>query len=152
MRLQGVAPLSLLLIDLDLFKKINDQYGHLAGNTVLSTLARTFELALRKNDFVSRYGGEEFLVVLPGASKDVAVTIAEKIRSSVESLRVTISTMDNEILDVALTVSIGVATFPDDTKDGEHLVRYADRAMYYGAKRAGRNKIATYQRSSDEEE
>ncbi|MCX7568770.1 GGDEF domain-containing protein [Tumebacillus sp. DT12] len=144
-RLHGSAPLSLLLIDLDHFKQINDRYGHLAGNTVLRSLARTFENCLRNNDFVSRYGGEEFIVVLPGADKEIALTIAEKIRASVASKKITVSDMDNVLSQISLTVSIGVATIPDDTEDEQQLLRFADRAMYYGAKQAGRNRVAAYE-------
>jgi diguanylate cyclase (GGDEF)-like protein len=150
MRFECNGSLSLLLIDLDHFKKVNDTYGHLAGNVVLHAVARTFEKSIRKSDFVARYGGEEFLVVLPGATTDLAYTIAEKIRTNVEALDVTVPTMDGEMMTVSVTVSIGVATFPDHAKDPQQLVRYADRAMYHGAKRAGRNRVAVYQKDSRE--
>jgi diguanylate cyclase (GGDEF)-like protein len=146
LRLDEKASLSLLLIDLDHFKQINDRYGHLAGNTVLRTLARTFETCLRKQDFVSRYGGEEFIVVLPDADKEIALSIAEKIRSSVAKEQIEVFDMDNQPHRISLTVSIGVATYPDDAEDGQQLLRFADRAMYYGAKQAGRNRVAAYQK------
>jgi diguanylate cyclase (GGDEF)-like protein len=144
MRFDGQTSLSLLLIDLDHFKKINDTYGHLAGNVVLERLARTFESCIRKSDFVARYGGEEFIVVLPGAPSKLAREIGEKIRSTVEKLSLTVPTMEGETANVSVTVSIGVATSPDDADTAQQLVRYADRAMYHGAKRAGRNRVAVY--------
>jgi len=149
MRFEGKDPLSLLLIDLDHFKKINDRYGHLAGNTVLQALARTFETCLRKNDFVARYGGEEFIVVLPGANTETALQIGEKIRSAVEAMSITVPTMDAGPQVINVTVSIGIATHPDDAADGLQLLRFADRAMYHGSKRAGRNKVAAYNQISE---
>lgn len=144
MRFDGQTSLSLLLIDLDHFKKVNDTYGHLAGNVVLQQLARTFEACIRKSDFVARYGGEEFIVVLPGADGRMAREIGEKIRTSVEQLKVEAPTMDGETAVVSVTVSIGIATSPDDADSAQQLVRFADRAMYHGAKRAGRNRVASY--------
>ena len=140
------SPLSLLVMDLDHFKQVNDLYGHQAGNTVLHTLARTFEGSLRKSDFIYRYGGEEFIVVLPGADSDLATVIAEKIRRSVETQKVIVRTMDGETAALSLTISIGVATYPVDADDPQQLIRFADRAMYIGAKRCGRNRVAVYER------
>ena len=144
MRFEGKQPLSLLLIDLDHFKKINDRYGHLAGNTVLQQLARTFEQCLRRNDFVARYGGEEFIVVLPGSDTETAELIGEKIRSTIEGLSITVPTMDSGPQVINVTVSIGIATHPNDADDALQLLRFADRAMYHGSKRAGRNRVACY--------
>ncbi len=139
------APLSLLLIDLDHFKQINDRYGHLAGNTVLERTARLFEDSVRKSDFVARYGGEEFLILLPGADSRAACRIAETIRQNISAQPFAVSTLEGEQKTIRLTVSIGVATYPDDAVDDQQLLRYADRAMYYGAKRAGRNRVSAYQ-------
>ncbi|MGB8954553.1 MAG: GGDEF domain-containing protein [Tumebacillaceae bacterium] len=139
------SPLSLLVMDIDHFKHVNDEYGHQAGNTVLNTLARTFECSLRKSDFISRYGGEEFIVVLPDADSDLALEIAEKIRRNVETLNIRARTMDGETAVISLTISIGVATFPVDADDPQQLIRFADRAMYIGAKRSGRNRVAVYE-------
>ncbi|ARU62833.1 hypothetical protein CBW65_19025 [Tumebacillus avium] len=138
------APLSLLLIDLDHFKQVNDRYGHLAGNAVLERAARLFEETVRKSDFVARYGGEEFLVLLPGASVEIATEIAEAIRGRMAAEKFEVPTLEGEMLHIETTVSIGVAAYPSDAEDGQQLLRYADRAMYYGAKRAGRNRVAVY--------
>jgi two-component system cell cycle response regulator len=145
-RLGGTAPLSLMVIDLDHFKQINDTFGHLAGNTVLQRLARIFESSLREGDFVARYGGEEFIVVLPGATRDEAFDLAERLRRNVEQEKIEIRTMDGETLSISVTVSIGTSSYPHDAKDPQLLLRNADRAMYIGAKRAGRNRVASYQR------
>ncbi|TCP59193.1 diguanylate cyclase (GGDEF)-like protein [Tumebacillus sp. BK434] len=146
------APLSLLLIDLDHFKQVNDRYGHLAGNAVLERAARLFEDTVRKSDFVARYGGEEFLVLLPGANRDVAAGIAEQIRARMAAEKFTVPTLEGETLHIETTVSIGVATYPSDAEDGQQLLRYADRAMYYGAKRAGRNRVAVYRQDDTPED
>jgi diguanylate cyclase (GGDEF)-like protein len=140
----NAAPLSLLVIDLDHFKQVNDTYGHLAGNAVLQRTARLLEEPLRKSDFVARYGGEEFLILLPGAGRETAYEIAERIRKKISAEEFLVPTMDGETRAIRLTVSIGVATCPDDADDAMHLFRCADRAMYYGAKRAGRNRVSAY--------
>jgi len=142
-------PVSLLLLDLDHFKQINDRYGHEAGNIVLQQTAHAFATTVRAGDFVARYGGEEFVVVLPGTDALAAFETAEKIRQRVEQLRVQVTTMDGTLADVQLTVSIGVASCPLDAKDPQQLFRFADRAMYMGAKRAGRNRVALYRHETD---
>ncbi|ASS75360.1 hypothetical protein CIG75_10400 [Tumebacillus algifaecis] len=144
------APLSLMLIDLDHFKQVNDRFGHLAGNAVLEQTARLFELAVRKSDFVARYGGEEFLVLLPGAGTESACQIAESIREIISKQNFSVPTMEGETKQIGMTVSIGVATFPEDAEDAQQLLRYADRAMYYGAKRAGRNRVAVYNKNESQ--
>ncbi|MBL0388676.1 GGDEF domain-containing protein [Tumebacillus sp. ITR2] len=144
----GVA-LSLLLIDLDHFKKINDTYGHLAGNKVLQTIARTFEDALEGREFAARYGGEEFIIVLPGSDSAQALRLGEDIRSTVEAMEVPVPTLDGNIVTIKLTVSIGIAAYPDDAEDSLSLMRFADRAMYIGAKRAGRNRVALYREEKE---
>lgn len=144
LRLDGQIPLSLLLIDLDHFKKINDTYGHLAGNKVLQTVSRTFEAVLGEHDFVARYGGEEFIAVLPGSDAARALEVGEQIRARVGALEIPVPTMEGTSVTIQLTVSIGVASCPDDAGDAMQLLRFADRAMYVGAKRAGRNRVALY--------
>ncbi|KEO83502.1 sensor domain-containing diguanylate cyclase [Tumebacillus flagellatus] len=148
-RLQDGESLSLLLIDLDHFKKINDTYGHLAGNVVLRTVAQAFESALQEPEFVSRYGGEEFIIVLPGSDAARALFLGEFIRETVERLCVPVPTIDGQTVTIQLTVSIGIATCPDEAEDALSLVRFADRAMYVGAKRAGRNRVALYREEKE---
>jgi diguanylate cyclase (GGDEF)-like protein len=130
----GEYPLSVLMIDIDHFKWINDTHGHPTGDVVIQSLARNLSASARVGDTVARYGGEEFMVVLPGADTEEAVRRAEGIRRSSQALE-TVSTDGRA---VAFTVSIGVATerhgFSVDS-----LLRDADRALYE-AKRAGRNR------------
>lgn len=132
LRSEASFPLSVLMIDIDFFKKFNDTYGHAKGDDVLRKTAETIVTCVRRGDIVARYGGEEFVVILPQADNAVAVSIAERIRNTVESI---------DHLDDAVTVSIGVATcndIDDGKKDG--IIAEADAQMY-AAKRAGRNRI-----------
>lgn len=130
------TPCSVAMIDIDWFKRINDGYGHAAGDEVLRTVAITVYANIRANDRFGRYGGEEFLLVLPDTTRDEAAPIVER-------LRVMIAELDWNAfaIDMAVTISAGMATLaPDDSSD-EILAR-ADRALY-AAKAGGRNRIAT---------
>lgn len=130
------VPLALIVADLDHFKKINDTYGHPAGDAVLVRVASRLRVCIRPQDALGRYGGEEFLVVLPGATKDVAMAVAERMRAAV-------SAQPEVIGEVALklTISAGVAsneTFPNAST--EELISQADVALYR-AKDSGRNRV-----------
>lgn len=124
--------ISFLLIDIDFFKKVNDQFGHESGDKVLMWLAKILKGAVRETDYVIRWGGEEFLIIMPGCMIDNAVRIAEKIRVIVES-------SDNGVC--KSTISIGVAEYTG----GEYntAVKKADDALYK-AKNSGRNKVVVY--------
>jgi diguanylate cyclase (GGDEF)-like protein len=125
------------MIDLDHFKKINDTMGHLAGDTVLMTIAAILLKAVRNEDVVARFGGEEIAIILRAIELDGAAQMAERIRRLVESTPITI---DGKT--IKATVSIGVASFPSTPcKTLEQLVEAADKALYR-AKNAGRNRIA----------
>lgn len=150
-------PLTLLLIDLDHFKRINDKYGHLAGNQILVDLAKTLKDMVRTHDIVARYGGEEFTILLPGLSSQEGQAIAERIRHQVEHTHFNIEPGLTDptrpalaesgvprTRTVRLTLSIGVATYPDKADSALTLIRHADRAMYVGSKQSGRNKVSTY--------
>ena len=131
------SPLSLLMIDIDNFKAFNDDHGHLAGDDALREVGRLFSEAVRAVDHVGRYGGEEFVVILPHTDVDAARRTAERLRSLVEAHGFG---ADPEVL--RITVSIGVATHPGaDTREPIDLVREADRALYR-AKDSGRNRVA----------
>jgi diguanylate cyclase (GGDEF)-like protein len=123
---------ALLLCDLDHFKRINDQLGHAAGDAVLQDVAYTMRAALRAGDSIYRVGGEEILVVLPGADRNDAIEIAERLRVSVR---------DRRPVGVTVTVSIGVAVSGPGTVDTEDLVSRADLALY-AAKASGRDTIS----------
>ena len=130
------VPLSLIVADLDYFKKINDTYGHPAGDTVLVKVASRLRSCIRPQEALGRYGGEEFLVVLPGASHTTAMAVAERMRVAVAS--------QVEVIGDAtfnLTISAGVASsdlFPSATTD--ELISRADVALY-AAKNAGRDRV-----------
>jgi diguanylate cyclase (GGDEF)-like protein len=129
--------ISLLMIDIDDFKQINDARGHLAGDAVLRDVALVLKDSLRAVDSVGRYGGEEFVVILPHTPREEALRTAERIRQRVDA-----HPFDVGAERVHVTVSIGVATYPSEGVDGPNaLVREADRALY-AAKDAGRNRVA----------
>jgi diguanylate cyclase (GGDEF)-like protein len=130
-------PLSLLMIDVDHFKQYNDQHGHPAGDELLSQLARLMKDGRRANDFVARYGGEEFAIVLVDTHKPIAAQVGERLRDRIASY--SFPYRDTQPGGV-VSVSIGVAAFPDDAVDAERLVSAADAALY-DAKRAGRNSV-----------
>jgi diguanylate cyclase (GGDEF)-like protein len=122
---------ALLLCDLDHFKRVNDQLGHAAGDAVLQDIAYTMRAALRAGDTIYRVGGEEILVILPGAGEDDAVEIAERLRVAVRERRP---------VGVAVTVSIGVAISQTGPLDTDELVTLADAALY-SAKAGGRDRV-----------
>ena len=126
-------PLAAVLCDLDNFKQINDVYGHDKGDQALAAASAALRGSLRDSDLVGRYGGEEFLILLPDTPLDGALVLAEKLRAELALVNV-------PGVDRAVTGSFGVASFPDDAPDGEMLVRMADRALY-AAKAGGRNCV-----------
>lgn len=139
---------SILVIDLDHFKRVNDQYGHESGNEVLIQFADMLRLFFDDMGEVFRFGGEEFLVFLPNYSHESTVNVAESFRKLVEQNEfISHNYMKENHPEVLLniTVSIGVASYPKETEDINALIRLADRAMYLGAKRSGRNKVGVYQ-------
>jgi diguanylate cyclase (GGDEF)-like protein len=134
------ALLGLLIIDIDFFKLYNDNYGHLAGDDCLKKVANSIANSLKRStDFVSRYGGEEFAVVIPGANFSSSLKIAEKIRSDVESMEIL-----HELTEVNdyVTVSLGASSImPLKDSSPEELIKKADKALYR-AKENGRNRSA----------
>jgi len=138
-------PLSVAFVDLDHFKTINDTHGHQVGDVVLRSVADTFRANLRQTDVVGRYGGEEFMVVLPETPPTEAAEVAEKLRRLVQRLRIEASAEAT----ITVTVSIGIAGGQGDTLRAESLVRDADQAMY-AAKSLGRNQTYVFEEPSDE--
>ena len=137
--LRKAESLSLLFLDIDYFKKVNDTYGHSSGDIILKGLAVILSENCRAFDVVSRNGGEEFSVILSDCSAQNAVKIAEKLRKKVEIHKFYIS----DKVTINITISIGVSTYPDAADNIDNLLGYADNALY-GAKRAGRNKVVLY--------
>lgn len=128
---------SLILMDLDHFKIYNDTNGHLAGDRALRAVADALKDNVRKVDILARYGGEEFVVILPETDKESAALVAEKLRASVEKLR-----LGADATHGPLTMTLGVSSFPLDSTDAIELLEMADKALYYG-KAKGRNRVST---------
>jgi len=126
------STLSVMMIDIDDFKKFNDSFGHIQGDEALKKISNILKENCRKIDILCRYGGEEFAMILPGNSKEEASLLAERIRKSI---------MHNEILKNRFTVSIGISSCPTDAVDKSLLINKADQALY-AAKRNGKNQIA----------
>jgi len=133
-------PLSLLMVDIDHFKQINDTYGHQVGDAVLQQLAYRLRNTLRRTDFVARYGGEEFIVLAPQTPVDRALILAERLRQRIASEPILVASD----LQLPVTVSVGVAVFPDHAQNESELVRAADAALYR-AKQAGRNCVRVFE-------
>jgi diguanylate cyclase (GGDEF)-like protein len=132
-------PLSLLMVDIDWFKRCNDTYGHEAGNVLLKGIVGVIKVSIRDTDVLARYGGEEFIVILPQTLHEDAHLIAERIRSEVDNSRFG-DGVKYPLLHA--TVSIGITTFPDNGRTEEEIVQLVDRAMYL-AKGQGKNSVAT---------
>lgn len=128
-------PLAVVLLDVDHFKQLNDTYGHRAGDTVLKAMAALLSSDVRTEDFICRYGGEEFLVILPGMGLDIAAERAERWRLAIGEMRVPVRSTTLQI-----TASFGIASYPDQGIDADRLVQAADTALYR-AKHNGRNRV-----------
>jgi len=133
------TPLSLIMLDLDRFKNINDNFGHDVGDRVLTEFAKIVSELVRSSDIVTRYGGEEFIIILPQTDLPAAAEFAERIRLQVERHEFS---ADTALVD-KVTVSIGVANYPESAQDLDSLIKCADSAMYE-AKQQGRNKVEAF--------
>ncbi|MFA7061812.1 MAG: diguanylate cyclase [Pedobacter sp.] len=128
--------LSILILDIDHFKLVNDTYGHLQGDWVLQIVSKYLSKGLRKYDVAARYGGEEFVAILPDATIKEALFVAERVRSSIQEIR-----FEGELSPLSLTVSLGVATFPaEGCYTVDEFIKLADDALYK-AKSKGRNRV-----------
>jgi diguanylate cyclase (GGDEF)-like protein len=133
-------PVSLMIIDIDDFKAINDTFGHPEGDEILKSLTHSIRNYIRVIDVAARYGGEEFTIILPQTSKQDASVIAERICRGIERNE---SFQERLKGRVALTVSIGLASYPDDAASIDELVQHADEALYL-AKSKGKNQVVLY--------
>jgi diguanylate cyclase (GGDEF)-like protein len=140
---RSMRPLAVLMFDLDHFKQINDTFGHERGDNALAGFGALLRSQMRAADFAGRSGGEEFIVLLPDTDRAGALTLAEKLRRSLHSMRI-------EGIDRRVTVSGGLAVFPDDALDVETIMRLADRALYT-AKQHGRDRIEAVSAAGSEE-
>jgi len=134
------SPLSLIMLDVDHFKKVNDAYGHPVGDAVLKEVANLLSNGQgvgRASDVVARYGGEEFVIILPRTDKQGAAILAARLRARIARAPVSV---EGSAEGVAITASLGVATFPDDGADADTLVRMADEALFC-AKQGGRDQV-----------
>lgn len=127
---------SLILIDIDFFKKFNDKYGHQAGDAVLKHVAKTLKSAVRNEDYVCRYGGEEMTIILNNANNETAVRIAKDICNKIAEKEYELS----PDLSVNITISLGVSTYPENGKTPTEIIEYADQCLYK-AKENGRNQV-----------
>lgn len=126
--------LSLIMMDVDNFKKYNDTFGHPAGDQLLKTVAGVVSDTVREGDIVARYGGEEFVVILKNSGRETALQIAERIRISVANIPI-------GVLKSPITLSLGVGSFPEHARDRNSLLEFADQSLYY-AKQSGKNRVS----------
>ena len=131
-----------IMTDIDFFKSVNDTYGHSAGDLALKTVAKTIKKELREYDIASRYGGEEFAILLPNTTLDEAGKVAERLRKQVEKKKINIEELKIDgIKEISVTISIGVSLYnPNLMKDSEDLYKLADKGLYI-AKESGRNRV-----------
>lgn len=134
---------SVAMIDVDMFKLYNDLYGHSAGDRALAKIAEVLRQSTRKEDFIARYGGEEFSVIFPNIIGNESLKAIDNIRKAVES-----SFMSSDQINEFLTISVGVANYPNDGKTSKEIIECADAAMYV-AKRSGRNQSILYSRKDE---
>ena len=132
-------PLCAMMIDIDFFKKVNDTYGHASGDAVLRGVASIIKSALRESDIPSRYGGEEFAVLLPYTHIEEAQIVGERLRKAVESSPIPINDESSDVKSINVTISMGLAEF-NSQETGEELFERADKALYE-AKESGRNRV-----------
>lgn len=132
--------LTVIMADLDRFKNINDTYGHSTGDRVLKIVAKFLQQNIRDVDIIARFGGEEFVILLPEADKNEARTVSERLRRNLAHLK-----LDDL---PHLTISLGIAAYPEDGNDIEELIKRSDAAMY-AAKQSGRNRVEMYTTGMD---
>jgi diguanylate cyclase (GGDEF)-like protein len=136
------TPFSVIMLDVDDFKKLNDTYGHLVGDRVLRAIANVIKAQMRGVDTAARYGGEEMAVILPRTEMVGAYNLAERIREAIAELRIT--TDDEPPRSLGVTASLGISAYPESkAHDGVDLVRRADKALYR-AKKTGKNRVELF--------
>lgn len=141
------TPLCAIMTDIDFFKKVNDTYGHTAGDLVLQTVAKIMRSQLREYDIAARYGGEEFVILLPYTKENEAVMVAERLREAVKKQTIDIEKVNtkNKTKNISVTISLGICCYEASYKDKDLLMN-ADKALYK-AKETGRDKVVVYKSS-----
>ncbi len=137
--LENNIPFSIILCDIDYFKKINDKYGHIEGDNALKYISEILRSSTRKTDYIIRYGGEEFLIILPYCNKEVAEEIANNIK---QKLNNNVFTLSNNSKSIKITMTFGITEL-NENKNITSLIKEADDALYQG-KTSGRNKVKVY--------
>jgi diguanylate cyclase (GGDEF)-like protein len=122
---RGRGVYALLMIDMDKLKDINDTFGHEAGNSAITLVAQCLQRSIRGTDYAARFGGDEFAVLLPGASPEIAEAVVKRVRHNVYK-----TTLDLRSRMIRCSVSIGVVNYPKDSRDARELLSIADRKMY----------------------
>ncbi|RYL93873.1 sensor domain-containing diguanylate cyclase [Sporolactobacillus sp. THM7-4] len=141
----SISVFSLIMIDIDNFKSVNDTYGHQNGNAILIGIADRLRKTVGDMGIIARYGGEELTVVLPGTGRSLCFEVAESIRLSIASEPFMVYLQnENRYKRINVTISLGTSTAPDDAKNPTELIYNADHAMYAGAKRKGKNRVARF--------
>ena len=133
-----------MMIDADNLKQVNDTYGHKTGDKLILTIASTIKDCLRTSDIICRYGGDEFVALLPQLPSERAIETAERLRSAIEN-----TSFDVDGQRITTTVSIGIATYPDEVPIAEELLEKADETLYE-SKKAGRNVVISYAKPKPE--
>ncbi len=137
-------PLSVLLIDIDYFKQINDTHGHTVGDSLLRNIGTLFLETIRDSDVAARYGGDELMIIALNTDDASAVYLAERLRTLVESHQQDLTGISSEEQEIKVTISVGIAGFNPEVTDSQSLVQRADEALY-GAKQEGRNRVKIYE-------
>jgi diguanylate cyclase (GGDEF)-like protein len=136
-------PLALAMMDIDHFKTVNDTFGHKVGDDVLRWMAQLITENMRSTDMFARYGGEEMAVILPQTNSEDAFRVMERLRHLVATTGFQVDRAGRRPIDIQLTISMGIASVPEDANSDEQLLVAADRALYQ-AKRRGRNRIVRF--------
>lgn len=142
------TPLSMMLLDIDHFKAVNDQYGHQIGDEVLKGLGKLLIEKVRDTDIIARYGGEEIAILLPQTAGSDAVDLAERLRQAIEKTIMVPAEANDQNKDIAITVSIGVTEFASQVTENRVFVQQSDEALYQ-AKHEGRNRVIAFQHTEN---